>query len=82
MVFPPAAERSLHPEIEDDGDAEEKGQTLLKSDGMHGTPPAKNTTPSNSSKLEFYYQRTSRVAPAQITGFHNQIQTPQDLAIP
>jgi hypothetical protein len=44
MVFSPAAERSLHPEIEDDGDAEEKCQTLLKSDGLHGTPPAKDTT--------------------------------------
>jgi hypothetical protein len=44
MVVPPAAERSLHPEIKDDGDAEEKGQTLLKRDGLHGTPPAKDIT--------------------------------------
>jgi hypothetical protein len=44
MVFPPGIERSLHPEIEDDGDAAKKGKTLLKSDGLHGTPPAKDTT--------------------------------------
>jgi hypothetical protein len=43
MVSPPIVERSLHPEIEDDGDTEEKGQTLLKGDGLHGTPPAKET---------------------------------------
>jgi hypothetical protein len=43
MVFSPSAERSLHPEIEDDGDTEEKSKTLLKSEGLHGTPPAKDT---------------------------------------
>jgi hypothetical protein len=39
MCCPPAAGRSLHPEIGDDGNAEEKGETLLKSHGLHGAPP-------------------------------------------
>jgi hypothetical protein len=30
MFCPPAAVRSLHPEIGDDGDAEEKRETLMK----------------------------------------------------
>jgi hypothetical protein len=42
IVFSPSTERSLHPEIKDDGNAAEKGNTFLKSDGLHGTPPAKN----------------------------------------
>jgi hypothetical protein len=39
MGVPPAAVRSLNPEINDDGDAAEKGETLLHSDELHGTPP-------------------------------------------
>ena len=31
--------RLLHPEIRDDGDAEEKGDAFLNSDGWHETPP-------------------------------------------
>ena len=39
IVVPPAAQRSLYPEINDDGDAEEKRQALLHSDELHITPP-------------------------------------------
>ena len=45
-VGPPAAQRSLYPEINDDGDAEEKRQTLLHSDELHGTPPVSRPWPS------------------------------------
>jgi hypothetical protein len=39
MGVPPAALRSLYPEINDHGDAAEKGEALLHSDELHGTPP-------------------------------------------
>jgi hypothetical protein len=32
--------RSLDPEIHEDGNAEEEGETLLHCDGLHATPPA------------------------------------------
>jgi hypothetical protein len=38
---PMPIQRSLHPEIEDDGDAQEKGDAFLKSYGRHGIPPMK-----------------------------------------
>jgi hypothetical protein len=39
MVGPPTAARSLDPEVQEDGDAEEKRETLLHRDERHGTPP-------------------------------------------
>jgi hypothetical protein len=39
MVCTFSVGRSLHPEIQDDGDADEKGETVLKRDGLHGLPP-------------------------------------------
>jgi hypothetical protein len=39
IVPPPARERLLHPEINDNADAEEKGEALLKRHGLHGAPP-------------------------------------------
>jgi hypothetical protein len=36
---PPTAGRSLQPEISDDRDTDEKGETLLNGDSLHGTPP-------------------------------------------
>lgn len=38
MGVPPAAVRSLYPEINDHGNATEKGEALLHSDELHGTP--------------------------------------------
>jgi hypothetical protein len=51
MVVPPSAKRSLHPEIENNGDAEEKGETLLKRDDLHGAPPRKDTSLFIEDKL-------------------------------
>jgi hypothetical protein len=39
MGVPPATVRSLYPEIHDHSDASEKGEALLYSDELHGTPP-------------------------------------------
>ena len=39
MVVPPTAAWSLYQEVYDDGDAEEKRETLLHRDELHGTPP-------------------------------------------
>src|SRR5690606_20445750 len=44
MIGPPRAARSLHTQIQNERDAEEKGQALLKCDDLHGTPPPKDTT--------------------------------------
>jgi hypothetical protein len=40
VVVPPTAARSREPEIHDDDDAEEKCETLVHRDELHGTPPA------------------------------------------
>ncbi|HXH12461.1 MAG TPA: hypothetical protein VNP04_22170, partial [Alphaproteobacteria bacterium] len=47
---------SLHPQIKNDCDAEEKGETLLKRDDLHGTPLRKNPT--------LFSDDESNVAPA------------------
>jgi hypothetical protein len=51
MAVPPAAARSLDPEIQEDGDAEEKRETLLHRDELHGTPP--ETSQGRSIRVKF-----------------------------
>ncbi len=48
IIEPPATQRSLYPQIHDNGDAEEKRETLLHSDELHGTPPVPPLSPTLS----------------------------------
>jgi hypothetical protein len=39
MIVPPSTGRSLHPKIENDGEAEEKDKKLWNSGRLHRAPP-------------------------------------------